>query len=66
MGALIATIFQTQDHRFRVSFIGAEARSRMPAERVFDTIRAAREWIADEASAVQLQVRCLLEEGDPP
>jgi hypothetical protein len=38
----------------------------MPAERVFDTIRAAREWIADEASAVQLQVRCLLKEGDPP
>lgn len=49
-----------------MSFIGAEARSRMPAERVFDTIRAAREWIADEASAVQLQVRCLLKEGDPP
>ena len=57
MGALVANISAMRDDRFLASFIGAEAPTRMPAARVFDTLEAARDWITAEASAVQLQIR---------
>jgi hypothetical protein len=57
LSALVANISAMRDDRFLASFIGAEAPTRMPAARVFDTLEAARDWITEEASAVQLQIR---------